>query len=216
MHAVFGNVLGGFIVAQLALALLACSEVATELNTDTQAASLEPPMAPLPSLDALPRADVGMTVDESYRAIPHRRTQFDSSVTTLSSEEREYLAYFFKLIDEAIVLRVNGMLTIANPAELKETLRQLGELILFAQALPCPARLSEYHALVVEALVDQQSYFDEAASRQSTAGLAQNARVQRASQKLKSAYSILMRLYTEESKSNKNAFFDHLCALDFI
>jgi hypothetical protein len=70
--------------------------------------------------------------------------------------------------------------------------------------------------LVVEALVDQRSYFDEAASRQSTAGLAQNARVQRASQKLKSAYSILMRLYTEESKSNKNAFFDHLCALDFI
>jgi hypothetical protein len=108
------------------------------------------------------------------------------------------------------------MLTIANSAALEETLRQFGELIQFSQALPYPARLSEYHALVIEALVDQQSYFDEAASKRSTAGFAQNTQVQRASQKLKAAYSILMRLYTKESDSNKKAFFDHLCALDFI
>jgi hypothetical protein len=216
MKALFGKFPNSFIVAQLTLAVLACGEAATELNTDVQAVSLELPMAPLPSPDALPSASVGMTVDESYRVIPHRRTQFDPNATTLTNDEREYLAYFFKLVDQAIVLRVNGMLTIEHPTEFEETLRQLGELIQFAQALPYPARLSEYHALVVEALADQQSYFDEAASRRSTAGLAQNAKVQRASQKLKTAYSILMRLYADEPKSNKNAFFDHLCALDFI
>jgi hypothetical protein len=108
------------------------------------------------------------------------------------------------------------MRAIASSAELEETLRQLGELIPFARALPHPARLSEYHGLVIDALVDQQSYFEEAASRQSTAGSAQNAQVQRVWRKLKAAYSILMNLYAEEPDSNKDAFFDHRCALGFI
>jgi hypothetical protein len=44
----------------------------------------------------------------------------------------------------------------------------------------------------------------------------EQAAVQTASVKLHEAYAELMRLFPEEGRQNRDAFFDHLCALDFL
>ena len=41
-------------------------------------------------------------------------------------------------------------------------------------------------------------------------------KVRSSSANLQGAYSDLMRLYSSENATNKQAFFDYLCALDFI
>ena len=78
---------------------------------------------------------------------------------------------------------------------------------------------------VVEAIEDQKAYFQEWESAQvasspfkgalGSAG-PRHALVTTFGQKLHQAYSELMRQFPKESAKNQQAFFDHLCALDFI
>lgn len=144
------------------------------------------------SLLLLARAATAMSVDEAYSAIPHRRTVFDRGAAKMSADEADALARLFVLIDRAIVARI----TKTGHDDVLAALRSLNP----------PQPLGRVRTLVIEAVSAEQAYL---------AGADQTA-VATASARLHEAYAELMRLYPEEGAHNRDAFFDYLCALDFL
>ncbi len=140
----------------------------------------------------LARSSAAMSVDEAYAAIPHRRTVFDQRAARMTSEEAEGLTRLFALVDRAIVARVTRAGSDAVLADLR--------------ALELSPRLRHVQALVTEAVVAERAYLVDG-NRQG---------VQTASARLHEAYAELMRLFPEEAANNRDAFFDYLCALDFL
>ena len=136
-------------------------------------------------------AAAAMSVDEAYASIPHRRTVFDRRAALMPADEADGLVRLFALVDRAIVARVTKTGYEPLLAELR--------------ALALPARLQPVQRLVVEAVVAERAYLDGEASA-----------VHTASARLHEAYGQLMRLYPEEGAQNRDAFFDYLCALDFL
>src|SRR5262245_59586149 len=133
-----------------------------------------------------------MSVDEAYASIPHRRTVFDRRTATMPADEADVLQRLFALVDRAIVARVTRSGYEPLLAELR--------------ALDPPARLRHVHALVIEAVVAEHAYLTTN----------QQGAVQTASARLHEAYAELLRLFPDESPHNRDAFFDYLCALDFL
>ena len=136
-------------------------------------------------------AAAAMSVDEAYASIPHRRTVFDRRAALMPADEADGLVRLFALVDRAIVARVTKTGYEPLLAELR--------------ALALPARLQPVQRLVGEAVVAERAYLDGEASA-----------VHTASARLHEAYGQLMRLYPEEGAQNRDAFFDYLCALDFL
>ena len=139
----------------------------------------------------LVRAAAAMSVDEAYASIPHRRTVFDRRAALMPADEADCLVRLFALVDRAIVARVTKTGYEPLLAELR--------------ALALPARLQPVQRLVVEAVVAERAYLEGDASAVHTASV-----------RLHEAYGHLMRLYPEEGAQNRDAFFDYLCALDFL
>ena len=137
------------------------------------------------------RAAAAMSVEEAYSSIPHRRTVFDRRAALMPADEADGLVRLFALVDRAIVARVTKTGYEPLLAELR--------------ALALPARLQPVQRLVGEAVVAERAYLDGEASA-----------VHTASARLHEAYGQLMRLYPEEGAQNRDAFFDYLCALDFL
>jgi hypothetical protein len=169
-----------------------------------------------------------MTVEEAYRAIPHRYTSFDTKATKMDSKEAACLEGFFKLINLGIVERVQTLTWFQSNrkqgSSFQNYRKRVDELITQFGVLPVPKNLEEVRREVVEAIKDQRAYFeewDQAMTKREPFKYALGAgprhpRVIASSQKLQQAYAQLMRLYPREEARNQRAFFDHLCALDFI
>ena len=175
------------------------------------------------SAGAAPVFDVGMSVEEAYAAIPHRRTQFDFASTSLSGPERAYLERAFALIDQSIALRVEALRKFSRADEdAARLIEEMGRALDYLQRLTPPARLRGYHQSLTRALTDQRAFYQEwseqgaqfSYGRPST--LHTHPKVQSSSSALREAYGLLMQNYSDESQQNKQAFFDYHCALDFI
>jgi hypothetical protein len=73
---------------------------------------------------------------------------------------------------------------------------------------------------VLQGLTNQRQFFVEWNAQGERFGYPQvvstHPAVQRASGSLRSAYQELMRQFPAEAQSNKEAFFDYHCALDFL
>lgn len=63
--------------------------------------------------------------------------------------------------------------------------------------------------------LDQQAFLLELERKQTDWNM-DHPKVRSASGKLLGAYGNLMRMYPNEDGTNRQAFFDYLCALDFI
>jgi hypothetical protein len=137
------------------------------------------------------RSAVAMSVDDAYAAIPHRRTVFDRRAATMSAEEADGLERLFGLVDRAIVARVTKAGHDGVLAELR--------------SLDLPKRLGRVQSLVTDAVVAERAYL---AGEQSA--------IHTASARLHEAYAELMRLFPGEGAHNRDAFYDYLCALDFL
>lgn len=144
------------------------------------------------TLALLARPAAAMSVDEAYAAIPHRRTVFDRGAATMSAAEADGLARLFALVDRAIVARVTRAGHDAVLAELR--------------ALDLPERLSHVQALVTEAVVAERAFVVDG----------DQSGIRTASARLHEAYAELMRLFPGEGPNNRDAFFDYLCALDYL
>ncbi|TAL38779.1 MAG: hypothetical protein EPN97_03490 [Alphaproteobacteria bacterium] len=151
-----------------------------------------------------------MTVDEAYKAIPHNKTRFDASAAGMVQEEKAFLDTFFELSDLAVAERVGTQISLSSG---KPTAANYDVILRRLQSLNVPPKLAEAHRLVTEAVKEQREYLD--ALKGGGAFDANAPLVESSHQKLVQAYNELMRLYPSENTHNKQAFFDHLCALDF-
>ncbi len=168
-----------------------------------------------------PRADVGLSVDQAYAAIPHRRTAWTESETSVPASERVYLKTIFGVVDEAIAMRVAGLQNFSQQRfDTVDVDGQLDQLISFTRSMPVPTRLGVYHGQVLAALAADRQFFAEWKAQGAAFPYAQriaaNGDVQAASAAARAAYSELMSKYPGESQANKDAFFDYHCALDFL
>jgi len=200
----------------MALAFLnACKKSATE----PQVVAAQP-AAPGQYSDP-PSLDPGISVDDAYAAISHRRTVWAESESTVPAPERDYLKVMFTLEDEAVAARVAGLQKYSRGQfDDSNVDSEFDQLISFGHSVVPPESLKTYHNDIVDALVAQQQFFREWKSAGSQFAYAQriaeNPEAQKASGELKAAYNELMSKYPQEGQTNKDAFFDYHCALDFM
>jgi len=164
-----------------------------------------------------------LSVDAAYRLIPHNRTLFDVHASKLSSTQAQALKQLFELSDRGVVLRVSGLnaLTSRADAELQSVLSNYHVLSEAMASLAVPVEIKAARELVAQSLELHRRYFETKRREQIAAGevelaLRQNADVLAASQKLQRAYGVLMNAFPGEPAVNKQAFYDYLCALDFL
>jgi hypothetical protein len=170
---------------------------------------------------APPTFNVGLNVDQAYAAIPHRRTVWNDADSTATSVEKDYLKTIFEILDQATAVRVAGMQNYAaGHSDYSDPDAEYEQLIAFAQGMTPPPKLATYHSLVLQGLTNQRQFFTEWKAKGDHFGYPQivstHPAVQRASGALRSAYQELVRRFPAESQTNKDAFFDYHCALDFL
>jgi len=159
-----------------------------------------------------------ITVDEAYRAIPHNRTVFDAQLSALPAAQSKVLDQLFELCDRGVVLRVEGLQALqSNSGDLRLVSSRYDALARDLSALAASAEIEPARALVLQAVRLHQQYFEtieraKAAGRSVEVAYRQNPVVKQASQKLISAYSVLMKSFPKEPSNNRQA----LCALDFL
>ncbi len=163
-----------------------------------------------------------LTVEQAYKAIPHRQTQFDSKTSNLTKEHREYLTEVFRITDTATVKKVSLLMQYKDPKKSdgqkteNDTLNYQDILNSLYKLNP-PDDLQTFHELIIDAITEHRDAFNNwSGGLFDYARLSEEPLVRSSSSKLKQAYGILMNQYTSENSHNRQAFFDHLCALDFI
>ena len=180
----------------------------------TELLPMVPRLLEQPAVAATP---IGQTsVEDAYRAIPHRRTVFDVGTARMSSEEREYLRQLFELVDLGIVERVGTLGWLKSKGGHEPSPEGYDRVVSQLKALAVPARLGSVHRLVSEAMVEQRAALAEWRKTAVPADLAGHPLVASSSGKLRRAYGELLALFPQEDGHNKAAFFDYLCAMDFI
>ncbi len=156
------------------------------------------------------------TIAAAYRAIPHRRTVFDQDAVGMSARDKTYLHDFFYIVDLAMVERVRMARWLASGGRQGKVASNYAVILEELRELDPPRSLRQVQKLVAGAIEEQRAFLDEwkrSGKREFPRG---NPRVQGSSSKLRRAYSLLMKAFPREGRNNKQAFFDYLCALDFI
>ena len=149
-----------------------------------------------------------VSVEEAYRLIPHQRTVFQSASARMPASEQAYLVAFFSAIDQAIVAKVS--------ARRGATVAQAYAPVWNAwEKLNPPTAFKATQEKVKAAITDQQAFLLEIEKKQSSWNMS-HSKVRSSSANLQRAYGDLTRIYASENATNKQAFFDYLCALDFI
>jgi len=162
-----------------------------------------------------------LEVAEAYAAIPHRRTPYDISLSPEAAAQKTSLGRLFSHTDKGVVLRVEGMKahTSRDAAALKRVVAEYDALVAALQKEDLVPQVAPARALIVDALKLQQRHFQS----RPAGGLAFTHKeiesipeVRQSSQMLQKAYGLLMAAFPAEVARNRTAFFDHLCALDFL
>lgn len=150
-----------------------------------------------------------MTVDEAYRAIPHQRTVFDPTTAKMDRADAEYLQHLFLWIDQAIVAKMTAMRN--TPAD------QAYSSVWAMQSRVTPgARFTSLQATVADSIKHEYEYLKQRQTASVKAFKPNDPHVQAASQRAQHAYAMLLSMYPNETAHNKQAFYDYLCALDFL
>ncbi|MFK8186073.1 MAG: hypothetical protein AB8B99_22075 [Phormidesmis sp.] len=175
----------------------------------------------LPPTSAVPTFELPLTIPQAYRAIPHKRTEFDPTYSKVPEPERAYLTLMFRLVDEAVAVRVSALRAFSSGDRNSAAIEQYETLINFVETIEPPPTLSQYHSDLRSALQVQQAFFKDWRTQGSGFahkgnGYRNHPQVKAASGHLISAHQQLVQAFPHEDSVNKDAFFDHHCALDFI
>lgn len=168
------------------------------------------------------------TVEEAYEFFDRERTPYDKTQSPIPENEAAYLDHFFYVSDMAMQARVNMMQyyfagTSAHKKQLPNYLKvieEIGESFRISRAPT--ADLKQVEDLFLAALGEQRDFFIQWSNARGPAftSLRKNFQnhelVQSSHFKLQRAYTQLMLIYPNETAHNQKAFYDHLCALDFI
>lgn len=161
---------------------------------------------------------LGMTVpvDKAYRSIPHKQTTFNPAVAKMSEQDKMYLHKLFSIVDIAIIERVQTLLWYRTGGRRGENKQNYQQILAELDQLDVPDYLIQPHQLIKQAIQEQAQYFINLEGTTDFRFSARDSSVQSAHVKLINAYNQLMARFPQENKHNKTAFYDHLCALDFI
>jgi hypothetical protein len=162
-----------------------------------------------------------MSPEEAYAAIPHQRTTFDTRASAASASQAESLQRLFTLSDQGVILKVEGMRAqrARNVAEVKRVLAAYDGLVDNLQRQPFAAEVVPARDLIVKALRDHRRYMASRPEGGMTFvrnELTSAPAVTQASASLQRAYGLLMKAFPGEPARNKAAFYDYLCALDYL
>lgn len=169
-----------------------------------------------------------MSVEKAYASIPHARTQYSPQQSSASEEEKKFLDHLFFVTDLALQKRMMmlGYFNKQNENQYLETYnKSIDEMVATFSLIKAPnAVLDNVAQTIVIAIRQQQKFFNDWAAVAGTpqyeailySGYRSNAHVQGAHQNLLKAYMLLKQAYPNETAHNQQAFYDHLCALDFI
>lgn len=141
-----------------------------------------------------------LSVTEAYKAVPHRRTEYLTENSSQPTVVNTYLRDLFEATDLALIERIQGV------TGAYDKVRYQNRIELF-DAIKPPSEANAIHQLIVTAVNEQRQYFD---GDMRDKNLVQSSHV-----KLIQAYQHLLREFPD-SRHNQQAYFDHLCALDFI
>lgn len=168
-----------------------------------------------------------MSVEQAYKALKHKQTKFQISQARMSDAEKRYLDHLFFVTDLALAERMTMLNHFHRGSDVEyiETYNtEIGRLTASFELINPPNKiLDQVERLVLEAISDQKTFFNRWHRFAGTVrykNLQQNYKndldVQSAHKKLVKAYMILKQVYPQEGRHNQQAFYDHLCALDFI
>lgn len=186
------------------------SNAAAAAGTATPSQSIDPPVLGL-----------DLSVEQAYAAIPHRRTLWAAVDSTAPAEEQVYLNSAFQTVDQGIALRVAAQQNYRDGNfDATDIDAQYERLVSYARGMSVPIGLAAHHRDMLNALTSDRQFFRNWNRDRGTFAFAQRVadapEVRSASSAAHAAYSELIGRYPNDSATNKDAFYDYYCALDFL
>lgn len=165
-----------------------------------------------------------LTISEAYAAIPHRQTPYNPQISPLEITDAEFLSVLFTLTDEAMRLRVEALNQLYNNYEyayMNDYNMKYDEVLKRLRRLPATGAAKTAQYIIIDAIQEQKDFLNKWAEApqeelQSYRDYKSHKAVRNSHRALLRAFGILMDAFPQEDPQNKKAFFDHLCALDFI
>ena len=158
-----------------------------------------------------------MSVSQAYRAIPHPQQTFRMNQSVLQATEAEYLDQAFTLVDLAVVERVSLLRTVQREGNQSLPLKNYEQILKRFLAISVPPRLDYFHQQVAAAIGEEHAYYEGLQKGPSVTTVNRShPLIQSLHRRLWASYQFLVSEYPQESPNNQQAFFEHLCALDFI
>lgn len=170
-------------------------------------------------LEALPLVPIhqSMSVAQAYRAIPHNQVTYRSSQSVLKRAEAEYFEQTFSLVDLAVVERISLLRNIQSKAPKSIRLENYDQILKRLMTVSVPSSLDYFHHQVVAAIMEEKHYYLGLGEHPSFSTVNEwHPLIRRPHRRLIASYQFLVSQFPQESRSNQQAFYEHLCALDFI
>jgi len=183
----------------------------------TPSASLDP--EEIRYLESVPLEPIkqSMNVAQAYRAIPHHQVTFRSRASVLERTEAEYLEKAFSLVDLAVVERIHLLRNIQSEDPKPIPLKNYDQILRRLMELHAPEGLNYFHHQVMAAIIEEKHFYQGLEDYPSIGTLnTWHPLIRRSHRRLVASYQFLASRYPQESLKNKQAFYEHLCALDFI
>ena len=206
---------------KLLVGILVCSAVWGGLSflgiIGTPSSPLDP--QEVQRLESLPLKPLhqSMNVAQAYRAIPHNQVTFSARKSVLNGEEAEFLEQSFALVDFAVVERMTLLRTVQRQGSRPLHFDNYEQILKRFMALTVPPRLEYFHQQVAAAILEEHDYFKSLQKEPSVTTVNRwHPLIRRPHRRLLASYQFLVSEYPQESRTNQQAFFEHLCALDFI
>lgn len=170
-------------------------------------------------LESLPLEPIHqlMNVAQAYRAIPHNQETFRSRRSVIKRAEAEYLEQAFSLVDLAVVERITLLRAAQHQGDRPLRLNNYEQILKRFMAISVPPSLEYFHQQVAAAIMEEHDYYETIQDQPSVRTVNRwHPLIRRPHRRLWASYQFLVSQYPQESRSNQQAFFEHLCALDFI
>lgn len=154
-----------------------------------------------------------LDIDEAYRLIPHQQTPFIKHKSTLPTLEADYVEQLLSLAELAMVERVKAQKYGPKKSRYKQ---QINSILQELNQLKTPKKLIPAYGYIQAAIKLHRNYFDLHALNDPKSKQQRRKLIKDSSRYLIAAYMSLKKLYPGETRHNQQAFYDYLCALDFI
>ena len=123
----------------------------------------------------------------------------------------------FSLVDLAVVERIVLLRNIQAKTPKVIRLENYDQILKRLMTISVPSGLNYFHHQVVAAIMEEKHYYQGLGEQPSISAVNKwHPLIRRPHRRLVASYQFLASRYPQESGSNQQAFFEHLCALDFI